>query len=87
MHSSPIKSQTKNDAIGLNGVAGTRKEQTAPGAQCIGGYSIEQEADSITATLTFLNGQTRFWQRDNYIGHLTASAWVVNAARSHVHRS
>jgi 8-oxo-dGTP pyrophosphatase MutT (NUDIX family) len=44
----------------------------------------EQEAGSITATLAFLDGQTRFWQRDNYIGHLTASAWVVNATRSHV---
>jgi 8-oxo-dGTP pyrophosphatase MutT (NUDIX family) len=44
----------------------------------------EQEADSITATLIFLGGQPRFWQRDNYIGHLTASAWVVNAAKSHV---
>ena len=42
------------------------------------------EAESITATLAFLAEQDRFWQRDNYVGHLTASAWVVNQALSHV---
>ncbi|MBE9112609.1 NUDIX hydrolase [Nodosilinea sp. LEGE 07298] len=42
------------------------------------------EAESITATLAFLAKHHRCWQRDNYVGHLTASAWVVNAAKSHV---
>jgi 8-oxo-dGTP pyrophosphatase MutT (NUDIX family) len=42
------------------------------------------EAESIAATLAFLGEQSRYWQRDNYAGHLTASAWVVNAAKSHV---
>jgi 8-oxo-dGTP pyrophosphatase MutT (NUDIX family) len=42
------------------------------------------EAESIAATMAFLEGQPRFWQRDNYVGHLTASAWVVNLAKSHV---
>lgn len=42
------------------------------------------EAESIIATLAFLKEHDRCWQRDNYVGHLTASAWVVNAARSHV---
>lgn len=42
------------------------------------------EAKSIAATLAFLEEQDRCWQRDNYAGHLTASAWVVNAAKSHV---
>lgn len=44
----------------------------------------QEEAESIIATLAFLGEQSRFWQRDNYVGHLTASAWVVNQARSHV---
>jgi 8-oxo-dGTP pyrophosphatase MutT (NUDIX family) len=44
----------------------------------------QEEAESVTATLAFLGEQSRFWQRDNYVGHLTASAWVVNEARSHV---
>jgi 8-oxo-dGTP pyrophosphatase MutT (NUDIX family) len=44
----------------------------------------QEEAESIIATLAFLEGQSCFWQRDNYVGHLTASAWVVNEARSHV---
>lgn len=42
------------------------------------------EAESITATLAFLGEHDRCWQRDNYVGHLTASAWVINAAKSHV---
>jgi 8-oxo-dGTP pyrophosphatase MutT (NUDIX family) len=42
------------------------------------------EAESIAATLAFLREQSRCWQRDNYLGHLTASAWVVNEAMSHV---
>ncbi len=42
------------------------------------------EAESIAATLAFLEEHDRFWQRDNYVGHLTASAWVVNPAKSHV---
>ncbi|WOD37136.1 NUDIX hydrolase [Nodosilinea sp. E11] len=42
------------------------------------------EAESIAATLAFLEQQSRYWQRDNYLGHLTASAWVVNPAKSHV---
>ncbi|MBW4482987.1 MAG: NUDIX hydrolase [Tildeniella torsiva UHER 1998/13D] len=42
------------------------------------------EAESIVATLAFLDEHDRCWQRDNYVGHLTASAWVVNAAKSHV---
>lgn len=42
------------------------------------------EAGSIAATLAFLGEQERFWQRDNYTGHLTASAWVVNEVMSHV---
>ena len=42
------------------------------------------EAESITATLAFLEEHHRCWQRDNYVGHLTASAWVVNAAKTHV---
>ncbi|MBD1914264.1 MULTISPECIES: NUDIX hydrolase [Cyanophyceae] len=42
------------------------------------------EAQAIVATLAFLEEHDRFWQRDNYVGHLTASAWLVNAAKSHV---
>ena len=42
------------------------------------------EAESIAATLEFLAEHHRCWQRDNYVGHLTASAWVVNPAKSHV---
>ena len=42
------------------------------------------EAESITATLAFLGEQSRCWQRNNYAGHLTASAWVINTAKSHV---
>ncbi len=44
----------------------------------------QSEAESIAATLAFLADHPRCWQRDNYTGHLTASAWVVNAERSHV---
>lgn len=44
----------------------------------------QEEAESIIAMLAFLGEQSSFWQRDNYMGHLTASAWVVNEARSHV---
>ncbi|MBW4652999.1 MAG: NUDIX hydrolase [Kaiparowitsia implicata GSE-PSE-MK54-09C] len=43
-----------------------------------------EEAQSINASLAFLDEHPHFWQRHNYVGHLTASAWVVNAARSHV---
>ncbi len=43
-----------------------------------------EEAQSIDASLAFLDEHLHFWQRHNYVGHLTASAWVVNAARSHV---
>lgn len=42
------------------------------------------EAASIAATLTFLEEHSRCWQRDNYAGHLTASAWVINPAKTHV---
>jgi 8-oxo-dGTP pyrophosphatase MutT (NUDIX family) len=42
------------------------------------------EAESIAATLAFLGEQSRCWQRNNHAGHLTASAWVVNTAKSHV---
>lgn len=42
------------------------------------------EADAIAATLVFLREHHRCWQRDNYVSHLTASAWVVNPAKSHV---
>jgi 8-oxo-dGTP pyrophosphatase MutT (NUDIX family) len=42
------------------------------------------EAASIAATLAFLEEHSRCWQRDNYEGHLTASAWVLNAAKTHV---
>lgn len=42
------------------------------------------EAESTAATLSFLGAHHRFWQRDNYAGHLTASAWVVNEDLSHV---
>lgn len=42
------------------------------------------EAESIAATLAFLGEQSRCWQRNNYVGHLTASVWVINAAKSHV---
>lgn len=42
------------------------------------------EAESIAASMAFLREQSRCWQRENYVGHLTASAWVVNEARSHV---
>ena len=42
------------------------------------------EAESVAATLAFLDEHDRCWQRDNYVGHLTASAWVVNPAKSHV---
>jgi 8-oxo-dGTP pyrophosphatase MutT (NUDIX family) len=42
------------------------------------------EAESIAATLAFLGEHDRCWQRDNYVGHFTASAWVVNEALSHV---
>jgi len=42
------------------------------------------ESESIAATLAFLGEQSRCWQRDNYSGHLTASAWVINEAKSHV---
>ena len=34
--------------------------------------------------LEFLAAYDRFWQRDNYVGHVTASAWVVNQERSQV---
>ncbi len=44
----------------------------------------QEEAASKTATLAFLRTHDRFWQRDNYAGHLTVSAWVVNPALSHV---
>ena len=44
----------------------------------------QEEAESIAATLAFLTEQSRFWQRDNYLGHLTASAWVIDAAMSQV---
>lgn len=42
------------------------------------------EAEAIAATLTFLEKHSRHWQRDNYVGHLTAYAWVVNPVKSHV---
>lgn len=42
------------------------------------------EAESIAASLAFLREQSRFWQRENYVGHLTASAWIVNSEKSHV---
>jgi 8-oxo-dGTP pyrophosphatase MutT (NUDIX family) len=42
------------------------------------------EAESIAATLAFLGEQSHCWQRNNYVGHLTASAWVVNEAMTHV---
>ncbi len=43
------------------------------------------EAEAIAATLAFLEEHDRCWQRDNYAGHLTASAWVINEAMTHVH--
>ncbi|NEQ47583.1 MAG: NUDIX hydrolase [Leptolyngbya sp. SIOISBB] len=43
-----------------------------------------QEAESSAAAKAFLEEHENFWQRDNYVGHLTASAWVVNPRRSHV---
>ena len=54
--------------------------------QAIAGHSPfdPAEATSIAATLAFLEEQSRFWQRDNYVGHLTASAWVLNTAKTHV---
>jgi 8-oxo-dGTP pyrophosphatase MutT (NUDIX family) len=55
-------------------------------AQAIASHipSDPAEAQSITATLAFLREQDRCWQRDNFVGHLTASAWVVNDAMTHV---
>ena len=44
----------------------------------------ENEAESYAAILEFLEAHDRFWQRDNYVGHLTASAWGGNPARSQV---
>ncbi|MGG6242080.1 NUDIX hydrolase [Nodosilinea sp. AN01ver1] len=55
-------------------------------AQAIASHSPfdPAEAESIAATLAFLGKSDRCWPRDNYVGHLTASAWVVNTAKSHV---
>jgi len=55
-------------------------------AQAIAGHSPfdPAEAASIAATLAFLEEQSRCWQRDNYGGHLTTSAWVLNAAKTYV---
>ncbi|HSM80873.1 MAG TPA: NUDIX hydrolase [Nodosilinea sp.] len=55
-------------------------------AQAIASYMPlnPAESESIAATLAFLAEHHRCWQRDNYVGHLTASAWVVNPAKSHV---
>ena len=44
----------------------------------------DEEAKSCDAVLEFLAAHDRFWQRDNHVGHLTASAWVVNPERSRV---
>jgi 8-oxo-dGTP pyrophosphatase MutT (NUDIX family) len=43
-----------------------------------------EEAASIAATLAFLENHHHFWQRDNYVGHLTTSAWVINETLTHV---
>lgn len=40
-----------------------------------------QEAAHRERTRAFVATQARFWQRDNPLGHLTASAWIISADR------
>lgn len=38
----------------------------------------------LTQTIDFVTQHERFWQRENLVGHLTGSAWVVSADRNSV---
>ena len=44
-------------------------------------YSEDSHALHV---LEFLDNYENFWQRDNFYGHITSSAWVVNETRDKV---
>lgn len=44
----------------------------------------EQEAADKATILRFLQTQPDIFERSNQVAHMTASAWVVNPARTHV---
>lgn len=42
------------------------------------------EEDTVARFLDFIDTNPRCFERDNWVGHITGSAWLVNAAHTHV---